>query len=229
MCVKIDDSCKAFNFIRLRCMECYPGYQLNTFGECVKSVEEVTDVNCAEWDGQNCKRCSFGSAFNAFGICVLLDSQCKEYDQFTKLCKACYSGYELNDQNSCIKSAIKAVSDPLCAEWQNDICLRCSFGSFFNPTAKLCTLIDSSCKSFNTITGKCLNCYDGYELNVFGDCVKVIEELSDVNCAEWKGKICLRCSFGAVFNNFGKYSVLDAQCKDYDFITGLCKAFYPGY
>ena len=91
-------------------MDCYSGYRLSSTGECIQIVQEVSDVNCAEWNGTICKRCSFGAAFDSHGVCVVLDSQCKEYDAETKLCKTCWAGDELNqDHTTCVKSAVQAV------------------------------------------------------------------------------------------------------------------------
>ena len=76
-------------------------------------------------------KCSFGAAFNNLGKCVVLDPQCKDYDQISGLCKSCYSGYELNSLNLCTLKSVEQVSDPMCAEWSQDVCVRCSAGSLF--------------------------------------------------------------------------------------------------
>lgn len=62
--MKIDDSCKTFSVANKRCMDCYSGYQLSSSGECVKVVQSVTDVNCAQWNGSICLKCSVGAIFN---------------------------------------------------------------------------------------------------------------------------------------------------------------------
>lgn len=60
----------------------------------------------------------------------------------TSVCLGCYVGYELNNSNVCVKSAVQNVRDALCAEWVGDFCVRCSTGSYLNKSG-VCTQVDS--------------------------------------------------------------------------------------
>ncbi len=132
----------------------------------MKNTEDVAniDLNCAEFAGKVCKKCSTGAAFDNFGRCVFLDPECKQYEQSSGICKACYIGYSLDSTFACIKSSVQDVRDALCAEWNEDICIKCSFGAFFNSLG-VCSQADSSCKAFNEVTGKCSSCYNGYSVS----------------------------------------------------------------
>ena len=131
----------------------------------MRVVEEVSDPNCAQWNGKVCSKCSVGSRFNNMGRCMILDSQCRSYDEVSGQCIKCYAGYELNNMRVCIKSVIEEVKDPFCAEWSGNRCVRCSQGTFFNAQ-RICTQVDSLCSSFNKLTGECLGCYSGYDLSI---------------------------------------------------------------
>ena len=72
--------------------------------------------------------------------------------------------------NICVKSAVQNVKDSLCAEWNGDICTKCSLGSYINKNG-LCTQVDSSCQSFNKLNGDCLSCYSGYALSSTNKCI----------------------------------------------------------
>ena len=150
--------------------------------QCVKEEAKPNpNPYCAEWKDTFCLRCAQGTIFDRFGICTLLDSNCKEYQSQTSICKACYDGYTL-ENGFCVKAAIQAVSDPNCNSFENGVCTKCSSGFYFNEK-RFCTKIDDSCKAFNFIRLRCMECYSGYQLNSAGECIKFVEEVTDINCA----------------------------------------------
>jgi hypothetical protein len=57
----------------------------------------------------------------------------------------------------------QTTGDQLCANFVGTICTKCAFGAFFNSLG-VCQLVSSSCKTSDQITGACLTCFDGYQL-----------------------------------------------------------------
>lgn len=86
ICTKIDDNCQNFNIATLTCLGCYSGYALNIFNQCVKNVQNVSDPNCAQWNGTICTKCSFGAIFNSIGVCQVIDSSCKSFNSANGIC-----------------------------------------------------------------------------------------------------------------------------------------------
>lgn len=109
--------------------------------------------------------------------------------------------------------------------------MKCSFGAFFNALG-VCSQADSSCKTFDTVKGKCSSCYNGYAVTLEGTCAKAaVSETRDVNCAEWDptGELCLRCATGSFFNGLGLCELVDPLCKTSNILSGACTSCFAGY
>lgn len=63
------------------------------------------------------------------------------------------------------------LTDPNCNEFESGVCVKCSFGFYFNA-ANICMKIPDTCKNFHTAEERCLECYVGYVLNDFNQCVE---------------------------------------------------------
>lgn len=98
-----------------------------------------------------------------------MDPLCHTFDPNTGDCASCYSGYSLDKNKVCQKSNIANVN-PLCSLWDQNICIKCSQGSYFGNNG-LCIIVDSSCKTTNLNTGACTSCYSGYQLDSSSKCV----------------------------------------------------------
>jgi hypothetical protein len=174
-------------------------------------MKENPNPLCAEWNGTICIRCSKGSIFDNNNMCFLQDAYCRTFDGPTSTCKRCYTGYALQD-GVCKLEEVKSVSDPNCNSFSNGKCSKCSAGFYFNA-ARVCVKIDDSCKSFSVANRRCMECYPGYQLSSSGECVVAIQSVTDVNCAQWEGSVCKKCSVGSAFDANGLCVIRDAQCR----------------
>lgn len=229
VCIKIDDNCKSFNIASAICVGCYPGYDLNNLNQCIESVSNITDPNCAQFNGNTCIKCSFGAIFDGNGVCQIVNPNCKSFNNVTGTCLECYSGYQLNSTKACIKSAVQPNSNVYCANFSGSICLKCAVGSYFNSQGQ-CILFDSSCQTSSIINGYCLTCYPGYQLNSLGNCILApLQNSTNPQCALWNGTQCLSCAQGTYFNNAGICQIVNPLCKTYNNVNGACTSCYSGY
>lgn len=85
---------------------------------------------------------------------------CKNYNDFGQ-CTSCFEGYKLED-GGCILVE-EEVMDIGCQtwDWENQVCLSCSLR--WMKTDNGCRPISDYCEKFDQL-GRCLECYDGYEL-----------------------------------------------------------------
>lgn len=79
-------------------------------------------------------------------------------------------------------------------DWDNQVCLSCSKGFFFN-VEKICTPVSDQCTSFDSQTGLCTSCFKGYDV-VNGTCTLSASNTakpSDLGCAkwDWDNQVCL--------------------------------------
>ena len=127
---------------------------------------------------------------------------------------ACYTGYALDNDNQCVKS-YNDVNDPGCNSFENGICVKCSFGYYFDSQAK-CRQIPPTCGNFDTLNGVCNECYPGYELNAEGRCIQVDAGAGDSGCSEFENGKCIKCSFGFYFGLDGKCRQIPSTCANFD-------------
>lgn len=92
--------------------------------------------------------------------------------------------------------------------------MKCSYGFYFN-SEDICTKIPDECKRFSEENEKCVECYDGYELDSDDKCIKKKEEVSDPNCNEFKNGKCLKCSYGFYFNDEDICTHIPDECLDF--------------
>lgn len=92
-----------------------------------------------------------------------IPTDCLDFSIPEERCLQCYSGYALDENFNCIES-VEQASDPYCNEFQDGVCVKCSFGFYFNDD-KVCARIPDECKTFSTETEECKECYPGYALN----------------------------------------------------------------
>ena len=228
VCVPVSDQCNTFDGTGA-CVTCYEGYNLIN-GACVLApLEKVSDLGCGTWNWakRECIACSDNFVFNNQGVCTPVSDQCKTFD-LSGACVSCYDGYNLNN-GACVLAPIEKVSDEGCAlwDWANRKCLTCS-DNFVSINGK-CTPVSDQCKTFD-LSGACVSCYEGYNLNNGACELAPIEKVSDVGCGlwDWANRKCLRCSDNWVFNNNGICVPVSDQCKTFDG-TGACVSCYEGY
>lgn len=228
-CQGTDPSCKTFNPSNGACLTCFAGFEVSN-GTCIISKTQAAIPNCNQVDlsSGKCTKCSFGYFFDQQGNCQQADPNCKSFDSIRFICTACYDGYSLNNASQCTKSQ-PAQGDPNCAKYgANNICVQCSKGAIFNPQ-NLCIVVDSSCLTFDPVTGSCTSCYAGYSIqNGSRTCLlSAATANSNPYCAKWSGSVCQICASGSYFDSSGQCVVVDANCKEA--VGTLCNSCYNGY
>ena len=212
-------------------MSCYSGFALSN-GKCSQSTTTYSDPNCNQFDNKgNCLKCSNGYyTLSLLGSkCVKVSDLCQTFDYTAGICKSCYSGYALNSASQCVVSQSSSSANPLCSKWTGSICNSCAQGSFFNSNG-ICTQVDSSCKTWDNLSGVCTSCYPGYSLSA-NSCVKSNNQNSgDSNCNQFDSNgNCVKCSTGFYFNINLVCTQIDTNCQSFDSINKVCTACYVGY
>lgn len=157
-----------------------------------------------------------------------VSDQCNTFDRSGR-CVSCYKGYRLVNSR-CELAPIEKPSDLGCGKWNwdNKQCLECSEHYVFNNNG-ICVPVSDQCNTYD-LSGRCVTCYEGYNL-VAGRCeLAPIEKPSDLGCRtwDWKNRRCLQCSEHWVFNSNGVCVVVSDQCMTAD-LSGQCLTCYKGY
>lgn len=175
-------------------------------------------------------RCSQGTFFDPTGFCRVADPECKTFSELDGRCLTCYIGYIIQE-TKCVQDKNNVLIDSNCAEFLEEdplVCLKCSKGYIFNADGK-CRKVNDLCATYNEKTGVCLSCFVGFELSK-GTCIEKIEQVSDLNCAEFdKNGKCTKCSGGFYFNVAGKCTLSNSLCRLFDPKNGKCTECYVGY
>jgi len=99
-------------------------------------------------------------------------------------------------------------------------------------SSKICQPVSSSCRTFDSNTGACLTCYDGYFLAevicVFGTAPGSSSAAYDPYCLRVVNQACTQCSRGFYLQN-GTCNMVNPFCKTFDYTALACTACYPGY
>ena len=95
-CKGIDENCDKYNKTSGLCINCYPGYVLNSDNQTC-SIKVSKDPKC-EINGNSsvdgCIKCYQGYFYSKLKqICTMVDPQCKTYNATTGDCLSCYPGY----------------------------------------------------------------------------------------------------------------------------------------
>ena len=145
------------------CEQCYQGFEI-VDGICVK-IDIANSVNrgCRKFENNVCVECSRRFFFNADNICTPINDNCEKWTE-SGVCENCYRGYLLENGDCVLDTSRPEIEDLLCAEFQEGICLSCAERAFFNVDGK-CTPVNDNCNTWDRMTGECLTCYKGYELN----------------------------------------------------------------
>lgn len=184
------------------------------------------DPNCKTFVNNVCVECSFRHYQDSEGKCIEVNPDCQEYDS-EGACTACYVGFKIQG-TLCVEDDTIA-GDPNCAKWADGLCMKCSTGTFFDPSG-MCKSVDPLCKTFSPLDGACQTCYVGFKL----EGKKCVEDKqnSGTNCAEFsedQPNICLRCSKGYYFNSKEVCTKVSDLCATYNEKTGACLSCFVGY
>lgn len=118
------------------------------------------------------------------------------------------------------------MSDNNCAQFANNLCVKCSTGFIFN-TNGVCTQVNAQCKAYDSNTGICLNCYLGYSLSN-GICLNTTNS-QDPNCASFVNQLCVKCSKGFYFGSNGQCTASNPLCLTFSSIDGSCLSCYQSF
>jgi hypothetical protein len=95
------------------------------------------------------------------GACENVDALCDDYDLFDGACLSCYVGFKLSGRQ-CVEDE-QIYGDDNCAQWMDNICVKCSQGSFLS-VAGVCELVDLLCQTYDERNGACTSCYPAFKL-----------------------------------------------------------------
>lgn len=126
---------------------------------------------------------------------------CKSFDSVLEKCKECYPGYVTDATGTCVESAVQTI-DPGCSLFQKGVCIKCSFGFYFDKNGQ-CKAAPSTCSSFDSVREVCLSCYEGYSLDSRNNCIKKVDNVSDLGCNRFQKGKCVSCSVGFYFTSSG--------------------------
>ena len=148
-------------------------------------------------------------------------------------CTECFKGYDLTN-GLCLFSDFNNAkpADSGCAtwDWDNQVCLACSKDWTFNAD-KVCVPVSDQCKAHDA-AGLCTECFSGYDLKdgqcLFSDFNNA--KPADLGCGtwDWANQVCLKCSYGWVFNANKVCVPVSDQCKAHD-VSGDCTECFKGY
>jgi hypothetical protein len=227
-CIIVDPSCLTYDPVTGYCTTCYAGYSVAAGATVCTLAANAPNANpyCSKWTGSVCNSCATGSYFDSTGLCIVVDANCK--DAVGTTCKSCYNGYTLQN-NTCVKSTDQPSTNSLCAKWNASVCVQCSTGTYLSQ-AGICTLVSPLCMTFDSASGNCLSCYQGYSLNA-GSCVASnATGPSDPFCQKFlTADICSQCSSRYYIGSSGLCVEVNPLCHEYDQTTGSCLTCFPGF
>lgn len=226
-CIQTIANCNLYS-LDGKCSQCVTGYILSG-SACAKIVPVVPlvpiDVNCKLSDSVKCLACKDGYLLTSQAACVKISPLCAKYN-LDGICVECEPSFTL-DSGKCyskdLPSLRTVVYDPLCNRFDKGVCVKCSWGAFFDTNGK-CKVGNPLCREMDS-TGACLSCYSGFTLKD-GGCVTVVLDL-DPNCNLFDGAKCIKCSMGAYFDANGKCVISDPNCRKST--NGVCESCYPGF
>lgn len=91
------------------------------------------------------------------------------------------------------------------------------------------------CKEINMNNGKCLSCWQGYDLQQSGDCAiqktnAGSSQSQDRYCITYNNNLCTQCSAGYFLNKATNLcKQVDPLCKTFNPDNGACTTCYLGY
>lgn len=166
----------------------------------------------------------FETVKNAGGICIAVDPVCRTANTNGE-CLTCYPGYVISG-STCVPRELKTVN-PLCGAWSGNNCLACQGWTHVNAEG-LCSPISNACKVYNTYTGECYMCHNGWMGNYRGACVPEFDKpLPDApNRPDGRSAACE--VWGDYDAKLGKCVIQDMPCLQAD-ENGRCKKCLLGH
>lgn len=222
-CIPVNPLCKT-NDGTGACTSCFPGYSLSA-GAC--GISGSTDPNCQTRDSNGyCTACYSGFYYNVtISKCASLNPLCKTSNLTNGNCLSCYPGYSLTGGLCGI-----SFKDPNCQAYDaNNNCNLCANKYYLDGASGKCMPVSPLCNTFNSLTGVCLSCYQGYILQT-GQCIVGSSATTDVNCKTFTNNVCTQCYNGYfVGTGTGICTISSVLCKSSNNVTGVCLACYSGY
>ena len=141
-------------------------------------------------------------------------------------------------------------TNPLCATWNEAVCLACANRTFFDQNL-ICQPVSDFCQTWDRQSGNCLTCYDGYRINN-NQCILVQRPAVNVGiitvgtvtgidsngdgiidyCKRYQTDEltnCIECVPRAYFDSFNVCQPISDLCRTFNQQNGRCTACYFGY
>jgi hypothetical protein len=229
-CKQINPLCRTADQSNGACLSCYPGYALQGTS-CAVGAAAAIDVNCAQFNGSICVRCSNNYYLNSQGVCTQNNPLCRTSSN-TGACLSCYPGYVIQGLTCVISTSQTSNADPNCKSTDaNGACTGC-YSSFFLSPQATCLRLDPLCRNYTANMGQCAACYDGYTLTSNGRCLissEVPNTNTDPYCIKSKDTFCITCANGYYLAPSGNCTQTNPLCRTSDPTTGACNDCYSGY
>lgn len=183
-CLVADANCISYNN-RGICQECSSGYSFIQ-GLC-RSTGNCASIN----QNTGCVSCVSGFVLMS-GVCIRgLSAGCALYDTNMN-CLRCSSGYYLSG-SGCTRSPVGCISVT-----PNGTCITCDNNYVMSNTR--CISQISDCQNYNSATGLCSQCFNGYTLLQGGTCRINPQLCLRMNVITFKCDECIR-GFIPIDNN----------------------------
>lgn len=176
------------------CLTCFPGYGLNSNGQCI-SCNVANCLTCS--DNNVCSECISGFTFNST----------------TKTCGCSPSELWNSTLNKCIPCNQLYSNCDSCNSAQ---CLTCNSGFYQSSITNQCVACNQDPKCAMCNTTKCLSCVSGYYLLANNTCASCYIDCS--NCTGPQSNQCLSCVNG-FFLLEGENQCATSNCPN-----SLCQA-----
>lgn len=170
-------------------------------------------TNCNQVDASgNCISCYFRWVL-INGNCIAVSDQCKTWNSTTGACTSCYDGWYLQPDGTCTTTpSTNPTNPPNCYTVDaNGNCIQCNFR--YVLISGNCVAVSDQCKTWNSTTGACTSCYDGWDLSN-GECTTNPNKPPNCYTVDADNN-CIQCNFRWVLISGTCVAVSD-QCQTWD-------------
>lgn len=208
---------------------------------------------------QRCKTCYTGFYYDLTReSCYPLNPLCRTVDSQNN-CLTCYMGYLLRGGSCLIDNAQNLPSfskgsqsgqvgtsgqgssgqgeDKNCQKYKEGSALCEVCANRYYLSKGVCTQVDPTCKTWDTMRGHCTSCYSGYTCgeNEFScrPAATPAVNSSDPNsfkkyCIKYRNGVCAGCSY-RFYLSFGFCLPVSDLCNTFNPTFGYCLSCYDGY
>jgi hypothetical protein len=198
LCISKKVGCSVYDENRQLCLECQPGYTMNTTANSFAKLESesfcyfIPDKNCVLYDaaGTTCQSCASNYVLSK-NQCNLWLPNCAIMNG--NLCQKCSVNYEVNTFGNC--SFIARILN--CLIQTEYLCESCMSG--YRLQNNQCIFIIDNCLKVKDQV--CTECNAGFVINIDGKCSLILRIL---NCETQVVSTCQKC--------LSNYVLMNNQC-----------------